>query len=65
MLAGRLGLATRGTVHDLLDSVVARLRNSGRVLLGVHYFSDVLGGLLWAGMVLPWAATICGNSAGS
>lgn len=33
VLAGRLGLATRGTVHDLLDSVVARLRNSGRVLL--------------------------------
>ena len=33
VLAGRLGLATRGTVHDLLDSVVARLRGSGRVLL--------------------------------
>ena len=31
---------------------------ASRVLLGVHYFSDVLGGLLWAGMVLLLTLTI-------
>ena len=31
---------------------------ASRVLLGVHYFSDVLGGLLGAGMVLLLTLTI-------
>ncbi|WOP15195.1 phosphatase PAP2 family protein [Ottowia sp. SB7-C50] len=37
-----------GVAAALLIAAIA----ASRVLLGVHYLSDVLGGLLWAGMVL-------------
>ena len=33
VLAERLGLNSRGTIHDMSDAIIARLHNSGRVIL--------------------------------
>lgn len=33
VLADRLGLTNRGSIHDLSDSIIAKLRDSGRIIL--------------------------------
>ena len=58
--SAQIEVATAGEVlrerHQQPASVL--YLDSGRVLLGVHYFSVVLGGVLWSGMVLLLTLTI-------
>jgi undecaprenyl-diphosphatase len=51
LLCQRASLRGRWLIGVAAALLIAAIAAS-RVLLGVHYLSDVLGGLLWAGMVL-------------
>ena len=57
VLCDQLDRRWHGLIVGAAALLIAGIAAS-RVLLGVHYFSDVLGGLLWAGMVLLLTLTI-------